>query len=224
MLGVDQLAQKIENGRAALLLVDMQLYYLNRLVAQSRLLNSVDALLEQSTGKIAAVHVGRGDPTTKQSYGMRAFSQRHVILNDTPQEIFSVFSYELPHGDAVLFKRLNDAFELSNLKERLEDQGIDTVILGGIYAEACILETGEGAKKAGLNVGFASELIRGYSDGTCHYDDAARAEIHKNMYKDIGSVIRLAELYRILKSMPIAPLAPNAEQRFKRRHLVAAAN
>lgn len=223
MLGTDQLANKIESGRAALVLVDMQIYYLNRLLAQSRLLNSVDALLEQSTGKMPAIHVGYGNPTHKQSYGMRKFSERHTILNETPQEMYSVFSYELPHGDAVLFKRLNDAFELSNLKDKLDEQGIDTVILGGIYAEACILETAEGAKKAGLNVAFVSELIRGYGEGTCHHDDAERALIHADMYKDVGSVIRLGQLQRILEAMPVAPLVPSAP-RFKQRELVAAAN
>ncbi|NDE90061.1 MAG: isochorismatase family protein [Alphaproteobacteria bacterium] len=179
-LTLDQLRQKIKQGKALICFVDLQDRYLNDANINDELVTGVTDLISHAQGKIRCLHVGVGADLS----------------------IYS-FAYKIPEGDPILFKCHNDAFHSGELNRLMDEWGTDTLILAGMKAELCVLSTGKGGKANGKNVIFLSDLIRSTQRLTYHFDTLYY------LYKDVGPVFRLKDVVEMLDATPHRPIVYN---------------
>ena len=96
----------------------------------------------------------------------------------------------LPIRDYVVKNKTN-AFEGTELEKRLKEKNVETLILMGVYASACVKETAKGAINAGFKIATSKELI---ADDR-HHNKGDTIEwykekgVYKDSYKEILSLI-----------------------------------
>ncbi len=62
-------------------------------------------------------------------------------------------------GDERFAKHTGNAFSNAALGERLAALAVDHVLIGGVYADACVLATAKGARARGLTVTVVTDAI-----------------------------------------------------------------
>lgn len=204
MLDIEALTQKMHDRKAAILFVDMQLGYVRHVHGSTKMLNGVEDLLEMAAGKVECIHIGCGINKQKPSHGDVLLKNKNPFINDTLNSLSSIFLYMIPEGHSICLKDRYTAngFDNTGLKEYLDDKGIDTVVVCGVYDDLCVRDTGEGAQKLGLNVVYLSDLIRGLSISFVGKDAAEQLAIHQGMFSNSGLVIEGSDLKPMLDVMP----------------------
>lgn len=79
-------------------------------------------------------------------------------------------------------KHNNDGFKGTNLDEKLEAAGIEHLVLMGVYASACVMETAKGALKHGYNILVSDDLIA--DPNGLVYPNFKEVEENKPWYKE----------------------------------------
>jgi len=222
-LSLSELRHKIEQGKAIVLMVDIQDLSLGYIHNAKNFIEDTHKLLQEIEGKIQCLHIA--NTTTKQKsrlYKILPLSVERWVarcsvgfncLNPIGKmPLISRFAYKIPRHHRAFLKVRNNAFADGALEEILKELGIDTVILTGMHAKHCVLETANGARNASMNVVFASDLIRD-QDYNCSSDDDQRLDIHRQIYNGLGLVIMKRELSGILSEIPRSPVSRMASTR-----------
>lgn len=97
---------------------------------------------------------------------------------------------QIPRKDYVTKNRTN-AFERTELGKKLKETKIETIILMGVYASACVKETAKGALEAGLKIATSKELIADekYHDKKENVEWYKEKGVYKDSYKELLSMI-----------------------------------
>jgi nicotinamidase-related amidase len=227
MLTEAELAQKITSGKAAILFIDVQDYFIepsnnapsgflikNPDCIQSDLIGGCEQAIKKASGRIKCLHIGyiEKQPNAEQRKERRFRLSAPRYINGTGlcakelrrANLVSQFSYVIPRGHKIVLKSSTDAFAKTLLlQQQLDEWGIDTVILAGVFAAFCVRDTALGAQKLRLNIAFASDLIRCKKNAlTCSDDDGERLKIHEDMFEGIGLVTSSEHIFNALDSMP----------------------
>ncbi|NDE91703.1 MAG: isochorismatase family protein [Alphaproteobacteria bacterium] len=144
------LQKAIEDGRALVMVIDVQDYYLKKILMADRLLQWINTLLERISGKIPCMHIGKTHE--KNAINVRPASLKrkykiHPHQSDRWERLFGSsyrseqFSYHFRHWHKIFVKERTDAFDDSRLEREINAQGFDTLIVTGLYEKACIAET-----------------------------------------------------------------------------------
>lgn len=138
----------LETGRAALLIHDMQRYFVDAFTPDSAPITPVIAHIKALAGAARAKGIpifytaqngdqdrrDRGLQADLWGPGMRHVPQHQPVIDElAPQE-----------GDFVLVKHRYSAFQRSNLEPLMRVRGRDQIIICGIYAHiGCLMTAGE---------------------------------------------------------------------------------
>jgi len=91
-----------------------------------------------------------------------------------------------------IIKNRTNAFEKTELGKKLKETKVETIVLMGVYASACVKETAKGALEAGLKIATSKELI---ADDIKYYNKKENVEwynkkgVYKDSYKELLSMI-----------------------------------
>lgn len=97
---------------------------------------------------------------------------------------------QLPRKNYVI-KSSQSAFENTDLEKRLKEAKIDTLILMGVYASACVKGTAKSALKSGFMIATSKDLIADekYHNREENVEWYKEKGVYRDSYKDLLSMI-----------------------------------
>lgn len=97
---------------------------------------------------------------------------------------------QLPKKDYVA-KSWTNAFERTELEKKLKETKVETVVLMGVYASACVKETAKGALNVGLKIATSKDLIADgkYDNHKENIEWYKEKGVYKDSYKELLSMI-----------------------------------
>lgn len=98
---------------------------------------------------------------------------------------------DLLHERDYITKEGRNAFEDTDLEERLKSASVKTVILMGVYASACVEDTARGALRAGFKIATSKDLIADGKNDTREEDIGwyKKRGLYKDSYKELLNMI-----------------------------------
>ncbi len=175
-----RIIKKGKIGNLAVLLIDMQDYFLEDISSEEKAreipyqLDVLDYCKEKSIPVFVLEYKDSG-PTIK-------------VLKDKVDSL---------EKKTYITKSHDNGFIGTNLAEQLKEYSIDTLLLMGVNATACVVDTAYGALKEGFNIMTSKELIadppyfRSLDEGVRWYSVYG---VHMDSYKDILDTISKGEV------------------------------
>jgi nicotinamidase-related amidase len=158
-------SKDIPIGKMALLLIDMQNDFVSWTPYASAIVPNLKKVLKACRGnRIPVIHVIRHyseDASDVELPRVENFLKRPFVVGGTPgAEVVPQLSPT--EGEPVIIKKRWSAFFRTGLKVLLEELGLDTIVVGGIFTPNCVRTTVFDAVALDLNVhvltdGTASE-------------------------------------------------------------------
>jgi bifunctional isochorismate lyase / aryl carrier protein len=138
----------LEPGRAALLIHDMQNYFLNAFEQDTSPIAPVIANIAQLKAAcrkagIPVYYTAQNGNQDRRDRGLQA-DLWGPGMSDAPEHQHITGALKPDEGDTVLVKHRYSAFQLSNLEHLMRVRGRDQIIICGIYAHiGCLLTAAE---------------------------------------------------------------------------------
>lgn len=170
--GIDELPQargqwRLETARAALLVHDMQRYFLARFDADAAPLAPAVANLARLLERCRALEIpvfytaqrgnqdrrDRGLQADLWGPGMRATAEHETVIDALAPAA----------GDHVLVKHRYSAFQRSNLETMMRARGRDQLLVTGVYAHIGILSTATEAFQRDIETFVAADAVADFS-------------------------------------------------------------
>jgi isochorismate hydrolase len=183
----------LRNGKTALLVLDMQDYFLNS--ESHAFVTSASAIIPNVVG-LAKAFKERGLPVIYTQHinrpedaGMMAEWWHDLI---TPTHPMAGLSDQLEFdGAEVLQKTQYDAFYQTDLAERLESQCVNGVVICGVMTHLCCETTARSAFMRGLRVWFTV-------DGTASYNEEFHLGALRNLAHGFAIPVLTSEVLSAL--------------------------
>ncbi len=174
-----KVVKKGKIGNLAVLLIDMQECFLKNIDYEERMreipyqIEVLDYCKEKSVPVFVLEYKNKG-PTTK-------------VLKEKVDSL---------EKKVYVTKSYDDGFTCTDLAEQLKVYNINTLLLMGVNATACVVATAYGALNAGFNIMTSKDLIAdqsglGSEEGVRWYSTYG---VHRDSYKDILDMISKGEV------------------------------
>lgn len=168
----------LEPDRAALLVHDMQAYFVDAFVPGAEpivpLVANIARLLKAARARgVSVFYTAQNGDQDRRDRGLQADlwgpGMRHALEH---QPIIAALAPE--PGDTVLVKHRYSAFQRSNLGDLMRARGLNQLIICGVYAHiGCLLTAGE-AFQLDIQPFFAADALGDFSR---QWHDAALAQV-----------------------------------------------
>jgi len=186
---------------------------------RGRLIRDIKRLMSVSRGKIPIVHIAMGKSEAIYS---PHFLARHGAKDtaDGKAQLDSPLCYPISKQDYLVVKQEASPFTGKKIVDEnspmamnafVKARGWDTIILTGLYADMCLLQTAGPAKLNGNNVFFVSDVMR--SRMRQFHSFARRHSFYQQVFNKLGTVMRLEAYAELFKSLPVSPLRANQSAR-----------
>ena len=186
--------QDVLQGRPALLLIDIQKGFDEKDYYGGER-NNPDA--EQRAKELLTYWREHGLPLFHIQY--RATNPKSMLSPDRPGYDFKEEAKPLP-GEPVLVRSVNSAFINTNLQERLEAEGIDTVVVIGFTTEHCVSTTTRMAGNLGYNTFIISDATAAFNKTGINGQRFDAELVHQlslaTLQEEFATVLTTAELLR----------------------------
>ena len=182
-------ARRFDPGKSALLVLDFQEYFLHPdshafIPSAPAVLPGLKELIDSFTAARRPVfYTQHGN--TGQDAGSMASWWRDLLTNDHP--FYRLHPELKPDPDDVIQKTQYDAFFDTDLNKRLQDQGVQQVVISGVMTHLCCETTARSAFVQGYEVFF---LI----DGTASYNRAFHLSSLRNLGHGFATLTMVEEL------------------------------
>lgn len=107
--------------------------------------------------------------------------------------------------ETVIEKEVNSAFIGTNLKGLLEEQGIDTLIIGGLITNHCVSTTVRMAGNFGYKVIIASDATATFDRKGINGEVYPAELVHQislaSLHNEFGQVLNSEEVLKVLKAL-----------------------
>lgn len=158
---------KIEKNRAALLIHDMQDYFINFYGEDSPLIQEVINNIAQMKAWCVVNHI----PVFYTAQPVKQNDEDRALLNDMwgpgltayPEQAEIVQKLAPTQHDVVLTKWRYSAFYHSNLQNQLKEMGKDQLIICGVYAHIGVLQTAAEAFMNGIQPFVVGDSVADFS-------------------------------------------------------------
>ncbi len=151
-----------DGGRTALLVIDMQ----NAFFEDAVLARAQDALVEACNRLIDAAHRGNAPVLVARTEHLRDRSTWTRSMLDDDQGFIFRGSHQAEVVDGLrvegletVTKTRDSAFFGTDLAERLEDLGVERLVLAGVSTHNCVAHTGADAFAHDFRVSYALDAI-----------------------------------------------------------------
>jgi len=186
----------LDPKRAALLVLDMQRYFLDE--ASHAFIPSVLPVLPRIVFLVEAWNAHRRlvlftrHTNTPQDAGMMALWWKELIQPDKPES--AIIPEVHPECGIVIEKNQYDAFYGTQLEEILRDRGVEQVVITGVMTHLCCETTARTAFGRGFEVFFAV-------DGTATYTEALHRATLLNLAHGFAIPILVDEVVQSLERL-----------------------
>jgi len=134
-------AQEMPAGGYALLVIDMQRYFVSHLAPEEA--------AREIPNQIEVIRAA-------QRNDIPVFVLQYLGCGPTIEPLMDVISGSEYH---LVIKAADDGFPYTNLDELLKEGGVGTLVLAGINASFCVLSTARGAVERGYDIVTSPEII-----------------------------------------------------------------
>jgi isochorismate hydrolase len=142
-----------ERGRAAILLIDLQEYF--RGIIHPILKNIVDLISESRKNRIPLFFTQHGHES-EADHGMLGRWWSDLIIKGS-NDASLLPELDLKSEDCVIHKTTYSAFHGTDLEEKLKDQGITDLVIGGVMTNLCCETTARDAFLRNFRVFFLAD-------------------------------------------------------------------
>lgn len=162
---------QLRQANNAILLIDMQDSFLGRLNPYER--------EEEIPYQIEVLNAAKRN-------SIPIFVIEYAGMGSTIPELMDVISnsdYE------IITKPYNNGFLQTNLDDLLKEKGIDSLVLMGVFASACVYETAEGALEKGYEILTSTDVIADHEWVFRHTESAEWYAEHGTLFEDHGQIV-----------------------------------
>jgi len=162
--------------KPALLVIDIQTHFIDEPVAMKSLeraawyINAaIELFREKNLPVISIQHTNPKNGFTQESEGFEVHKDIRILDTD-------------PH----IIKTYGNAFNKTDLGKLLNDLGVDTLVITGYMAEACVLSTYRGA----VDLDYVPIILRGAI--------VSHTPEHEKFVENIGNLVSFGALKKLL--------------------------
>ena len=133
--------------------------------------------------------------------GLRTYWIYHTVVGDNGS-LAGVCPRE---GDVLFGKRSWSAFKKTDLKQRLLESGIDTIILSGAYTSCCVTDTANDAIHEGFNTIVMSDCVFDHKSRDNKQSLQNIRDVFNNAAQTLGSGMHVVSSHHVLNvvKMPL---------------------